>query len=265
GAVPEFERLTSLENQRIKRVVRLRRGRHRREEGVCVVEGERQVQRALACGLAFEELFVCPELYDEPRPAVEPAVACFEVASELMEKMAYRENPEGILAVVKPPQWDLESMADRQLVLVSVSPGKPGNLGAMARTAEAAGVDAVLVADPVVDPFNPNAIRASTGAVFHLPVIAVEAGRLQTWLADAGYHVVAADPEGEIDYTDADLGGRVAVVIGPEAEGLDESWRVAADEVVSVPMHSQVVDSLNASVTAGVVLYEAIRQRRRTD
>lgn len=256
-------RLTSPANPRIKRAMKLRKSRDRRKLGVFLAEGRREVTRAVAAGLEVRELFIAPELLDAPPPAV--AAKTFEVPATLLAKMTYRDDPEGLLAVVADPGWslgrDLPPAGAGGVVLVAVGTAKPGNLGAMVRTAAAAGCGAVIAAGAYVDAFNPNAIRASTGAVFALPTIAAaERDALQA-LRGRGWRVVATSPDAEQMHTEADLTGPVSIVIGPEDSGLDAGWLDAADTVVKVPMRAGVVDSLNASTAAAVLLFEAVRQR----
>jgi TrmH family RNA methyltransferase len=241
--------ITSTDNARVKEVLRWRKARERRRDGVFVAEGPREVERALAAGLVARHTYVAPELLPEWRHGGE------EVSARVLAKMSYRAEPEGVLAVFEVPQRGLP--AEATLVLVAVGIEKPGNLGAMARTADAAGADALLVADGVCDPWNPNAIRASTGAVFTLPI-------LEATLADVRalpLQKVAAVVGAPTRHTDADLTLPTALLIGAEHEGLDHTWRGAADLQVALPMQARTVDSLNASTAAAVLLYETLRQR----
>jgi TrmH family RNA methyltransferase len=239
--------ITSVDNQRVKDVMRLRKSRERRRAGLFIAEGPREVERARTAGLLIQATYFAPELieWDEGE----------EVSSRVLEKMAYRAEPEGVLAVVEIPQRALPEAAS--LVLVAVGIEKPGNLGAMARTADAAGADALVVADAEADAWNPNAIRASTGAVFTLPVI--EATREE--ILALPLRTVAAVVDAPKAYTDADLTQPTALVVGAEDEGLDAAWREASDVQVAIPMHARSVDSLNAATTAAILLFEAARQR----
>jgi TrmH family RNA methyltransferase len=239
--------ITSTDNPRVKDVLRLRRSRERRRSGLFVAEGPREVARARAAGLRVLATYFAPELlaWDEGE----------EVSERVLRKMSYRAEPEGVLAVVEAPRHELPR--DGALYLVAVGIEKPGNLGAMARSADAAGADALLVAEAEADPWNPNAIRASTGAVFTLPV--VEATLDDVRALDA--QLVAAVLGAERTHTDVDLAAPVALAVGAEDAGLDERWRAAADEMVEIPMHGRAADSLNASAAAAVLLFEAVRQR----
>jgi TrmH family RNA methyltransferase len=239
--------ITSVDNPRVKEVVRLRNGRERRRSGLFVAEGPREVERARGAGLRIVATYFAPALlaWDEGE----------EVSERVLAKMAYRTEPEGVLAVVEAPAHELPR--DGSLYLVAVGIEKPGNLGAMARTAEAAGADAFVVAEAQADVWNPNAIRASTGAVFTLPVVE---GSLDDVLG-LGVQVVATTPRAPTRYTDADLAQPVAIVVGPEDDGLDERWLAAADLEVAIPQRGTAIDSLNAATAAAILLFEAVRQR----
>jgi len=241
--------ITSVDNPRVKEVLRLRKGRERLAAGLFVAEGPREVERARAAGLTVRATYVAPALMTWDDPDAE------EVDERVLRKMSYRAEPEGVLAVVEIPTRTLPP--DATLLLVAVGIEKPGNLGAMARTADAAGADALLVGDARSDPWNPNAIRASTGSVFTLPILDVtveeaEALPQRKVAAVLGAHALHTEP----DYTHA-----TAFLIGAEDEGLPDAWRSIADVHVEIPMHARTADSLNASAAAAVLLYEALRQR----
>jgi TrmH family RNA methyltransferase len=215
-----------------------------------VAEGLREVDRALATGLVPRAIYVAPELLPEwTGPAAE------KVSARVLAKMAYRAEPEGLIGVFEAPKRELP--ADATLVVVAVQIEKPGNLGAMARTTDAAGADALLVAGPNFDPWNPNAIRASTGAVFTLPIVEVT----QADVAALPHAKVAAVLGSRTAHTEADYTRRTAFLIGAEDVGLGENWRQLADTEVSIPMKGTAADSLNASTAAAVLLFEAVRQR----
>jgi RNA methyltransferase, TrmH family len=239
--------ITSVDNARVKEVVRLRSGRERRSRGLFLAEGPREVTRARAAGLRIVETYYAPALqeWDEGEP----------VSERVLAKMAYRAEPEGVIAVVEAPQRELPPAGDLYLVAVGVE--KPGNLGAMARTAEAAGVTALVVADARADPWNPNAIRASTGAVFTLPIVEATFDEV----AGLGVALVAAVVGAQTKYTDADLTDPTAIVVGSEDRGLPAPWLDAAGAHVSIPVASENIDSLNAATAAAVILFEAVRQR----
>ena len=288
--------ITSVENARVKDVLRLRKARERRAVGLFVAEGVREVERALRAQLVARALYVAPELLPDwappappspapplpapppaspttlpplalppppgalPPPAPSPAPALHnlvpeEVSARVLAKMAYRAEPEGVLGIFEIPQRTLPPGAD--LILVAVDIEKPGNLGAMARTADAAGAGALLVAGTASDPWNPNAIRASTGAVFTLPIVDATLDEVRA----LALHKVAAVVGAAKTYTAADLTQPTALIVGAEDEGLDARWREAADMHVSIPMRGRAADSLNAATSAALLLYEAVRQR----
>jgi RNA methyltransferase, TrmH family len=239
--------ITSLDNPRVKEVLRLRKGRERRRAGLFVAEGPREVARAREAGLAIRATYFAPSLldWDEGEP----------VDERVLRKLSYRAEPEGVLAVVEIPHRTMPP--DPTLVLVAVGIEKPGNLGAMARTADAAGADAILVAEARSDPWNPNAIRASTGAVFTLPILDTNHGEI----AALPLHKVAATLGATTTHTELDYTGPTAFLIGAEDAGLPDEYKELADVQVEIPMRGAAADSLNASNAAAVLLFEAVRQR----
>jgi TrmH family RNA methyltransferase len=239
--------ITSLDNPRVKEVLRLRKGRERRRAGLFIAEGPREVARAREAGLAIAATYFAPALV---------AWGDGEAVDErVLRKMSYRAEPEGVLAVVEIPRRELPP--EPTLVLVAVGVEKPGNLGAMARTADAAGADAILVAEGRSDPWNPNAIRASTGAVFTLPILDVTRDEV----AALPLQKVAATLGAPHAHTQPDYTLPTAFLVGAEDEGLPDAYRQLADTQVEIPMRGAAADSLNASAAAAVLLFEAIRQR----
>lgn len=235
----------------------------------------RELERARAAGLRVRAVYAAPDLLGaraaaaaptadaeaapadaEPEVRVAALEGVEEVSARVLRHMSYRAEPEGVLAVVEAPERELP--ANATLVLVAVGVEKPGNLGAMARSADAAGADALLVADGVFDPWNPNAIRASTGAVFTLPILPTTRDEAQALPLRRVAAVVGAPQL----YTDVDLRSPTALLVGAEDEGLSDEWREAADLTVSIPMAGRATDSLNASVAAAILLFETVRQRR---
>lgn len=241
--------ITSLDNPRVKEVLRLRRSRERRASGLFVAEGRREVERAMDAGLVVRAAYLAPELMDDwPHPAE-------VVSARVLAKMSYRDEPEGVLAIFEAPRRPIPS--DATLVLVAAGIEKPGNLGAMARTADAAGADALLVAGVPSDPWNPNAIRSSTGAVFSLPVVDVTLDDVRA----LPLRRVAAVVGAPTSYSEVDLTAPTAIIVGAEDVGLDAEWQAAADDRVALPIRGRAADSLNAATAAAVLLYEAVRQR----
>jgi TrmH family RNA methyltransferase len=260
--------ITSPSNPRVRWLVSLRKRRTRDAERVTVVEGHDELRLAIDAGVVPRNLFVCPELVGDPSQLalVEEARA---LGSEVLllgvaafAKASYRAGPDGWLAVLPEPSRPLDDIAlsDQPLVLVCEGVEKPGNLGAMVRTAEAAGVDAVIAASPVADWGNPNVVRASKGTVFALPVAAATSPQVQTWLQSRRLRIVVATPDSDRLVTTVDLTGPTAIVVGAEHAGVSKSWLDVADGTARLPMFGQV-NSLNVATSAAIVIYEAIRQR----
>jgi TrmH family RNA methyltransferase len=241
--------ITSTDNPRVKDVIRLRKGRERRRDSLFIAEGVREVERALAAGLTARSIYV------DPKRLREWAHGGEEVSDRVLAKMAYRTEPEGVVAVFETPKRPIPENAT--LILVAVGIEKPGNLGAMARTADAAGVDALLVAEAESDPWNPNAIRASTGAVFTLPIVEATLDDV----AQLPQQKIAAALGATAKHTDPDYTQPTVFLIGAEHDGLDDRWRAIADARVEIPMQGTAADSLNASAAAAVLLFEVVRQR----
>ena len=260
--------LTSPANARVKDVVKLRQRRYRDREGRFIVEGVQELRHALLADYPVEVAFYCERLFGARGEAelvdrlAAAGVECQATNATVFEKLSYRRTPDGLLAVATTPELTLARLAvpANSLWLVAANIEKPGNLGAMLRTADAAGASGVLVADPVTDPFNPNVVRASVGTLFRVPLAVAGAAQVRSWLAERAIRVIATSPDAGMDYTSVDLSGPVAIVIGAEHLGLDRAWRTAA-ETVRIPMAGQA-DSLNAAMAATVLLFEAARQRR---
>lgn len=251
--------ITSSANPRVKALVRLQqRASERRATGRFCVETPRALARALAAGLVLRELWLGPDHGLERLPPAHHHT----VPASVLAKIAYRQHPSGFVAVFEAPARTLADLPAPAAPLYVVCSGleKPGNLGAILRSADGAGADAVLLDRDAVDLFSPQTIRASTGAVFTLPVAGAPADALVPWLRGRGVQIVAATPDADRRYTDVDLTGPTALVMGAEAEGLDGGWRGAADARVRIPM-AGVADSLNVSVAAALLVYEARRQR----
>lgn len=253
--------ITSKSNPKIKNVVKLQKSSERREQNRIIIEGRREIERAVACGFVVDTLFICNELLRES--------VCInvnvteEVSLEVFEKIAYREGSDGLLAVAIPKYSELKDFRPKKnpLIIVLETVEKPGNLGAVMRTADAAGVDAVIIADPRTDLFNPNAIRASIGTIFSVPLFACSSEECIKWLKSNDIKIYCTYLKASIDYLDADFRQGSAIVMGTEATGISDIWVEAADQNLIIPMNG-IADSLNVSVTTAIVVFEAIRQRR---
>ena len=269
-ADPRTPDLTSTANSRVKAVAKLRNRRERERTGLTIVDGAREVRRALEAGVAVDEAFVCTPLLqgEDARAALDALEArslpVRTTTETVFEKLAFGDRAEGILAVVRVPSTSLTdlSLPPDSLVVVLEAVEKPGNLGAALRSVDGAGADALIVASGRTDPFNPNVIRASAGTVFAMPVAAAPSDEVLAWLRANDVRVVATRVEASRLYSDADLRGRVALVLGAEDEGLTDTWTGPDIEAIHLPMHG-IADSLNVSVSAAIVLYEARRQRDR--
>ncbi len=261
--------ITSLQNERVKQAVRLRDRACRDETGLLLIEGYRETRRALDNGWRPAQFFFCRPLFqggNEPalidRCAAQGA-DLFECSEPVFRKLSYRDRPDGLLAVapqVRRTLADLALPAD-PLLLVMERIEKPGNLGTMLRSADAGGVHAAMVCDRCTDIFNPNAVRASIGTLFCLPVVEASTEEAIPWLRERGIRILAATPAATMDHTAADLTRGVALVVGSEQYGLTPRWMREADDRVRIPMLGQC-DSLNVAAAATILIYEAVRQRR---
>jgi TrmH family RNA methyltransferase len=260
-------------NPRIKAAQRLRERRERESTGLTLVDGGREALRAMEAGAVVEVAFVCPPLLAtrEAKRVAEKlsqsfgpfgaAIEYAEVSERAFERLAYGDRADGVILVVRVPGArlsDLQLPAD-PLVVVTEDVEKPGNVGAIIRSADAVGADAVIAVGGT-DLFNPNVIRASVGTVFSMPLAAASAAEAAAWLRGRDVRVVASIVDAERLHIEADLRGPLAIVLGSEATGLSDAWRAPGVEAVRLPM-AGVADSLNVSIAAAVLLYEAWRQR----
>lgn len=260
--------ITSNQNALVKSIVRLRERRERDSSGRFLIEGFRDLSRAVGTKVEFETLVICPSLYlgsneDQLVGAIAASGArVVEFAEAPFRKVSYRDRPEGLLGVARRFDTDLDSLEEPEqdsLYLVVEAIEKPGNLGTMLRTADAVGASAVIVCDPTTDPFNPNVVRASTGVLFTMPLAVSSSSAALQWLRDQGVRTAATTPETSLSIWEADLRPPVAIVIGAEQYGLSDLWLQHADMKVRIPMRGRA-DSLNAAMAAGVALFEARRR-----
>lgn len=261
--------IESPQNPRVKDAVRLRKNKERKSTGHTLVEGYREILRATQSGWTFHELYFCPELYmdlqagelvSSIRKTGTPIFQCSEAA---YRKMSYRDTPDGLMALsplVGKKLDDLE-LPENPLLLIAEDLEKPGNLGTILRTADATGVDAVIVCDHKTDLNNPNVIRSSIGTIFFIPVAAATTDEVLAWLDKHGIQTIAAVPGATREYTEIDLLSGSAIIVGSEDEGLSETWKMRSSANVGIPMLGRN-DSLNVSTAAAILLYEAVRQRR---
>ncbi len=260
--------ITSSQNPRVKQAVALRDRRERDETGLTRVEGYDEIRLALESGMQPTVVFFCPELFRDARGAelleqVQGTNAeIIQVNRPVFEKIAYRENPDALLAIFPVPTRQLADLVLRQppLLVVAESVEKPGNLGAILRSADAAGLDAVIVCDPTTDLYTPNVVRSSRGTLFTVPVAEATSADALNWLRERHIAIVATTPNTDMVYTAADLRGPVAIAVGTEDKGLTETWLKEADVSVRIPMQGRI-NSLNVATATTLLLYEALRQR----
>ncbi|MDR2814907.1 MAG: RNA methyltransferase [Prevotellaceae bacterium] len=257
-----MEQITSLQNPRVKSVLALmEKPRERRRSGLFVVEGAREANLAVQGGYSLQTLFVCREIWGESRPLPQ-AVQRFEMSPAVFAKLAYRDGSDGLLAVAKQKELLPENLQLPQnpFIIVLEAVEKPGNLGAILRTADAAGVNAVIVCDPQCDVFNPNVVRSSVGCLFSCQVACCTSGEALDFLQKRKIKTLAAALQSATWYHEVDMRGACAVVMGAEADGLTDFWRRSAAAQVKIPMRG-AIDSLNVSVATAVLTFEAMRQR----
>ena len=258
--------ISSVQNPRVKAVLALQqKSAERRRTGLFVVEGRRELEHCVEAGFEVESVYVCKEMMGEGKKLRLCGLEVVEEVTRVVyEKMAYRGSTEGMIAVVKERKLQLEDLRLRSepLLMVVERVEKPGNLGAILRSADATGVDAVIVCDALTDLWNPNLIRSSIGAVFTVPCVLCRSEECIRFLKERSVQILTAQLQDSDEYYDVDMKRGTAIVMGTEATGLTEEWRRAADAHIRIPMLGRL-DSLNVSVSAAVLLYEAVRQRGR--
>lgn len=265
-----IETITSAKNLKVKEALELMERRYRDKTGLMLIEGIKEIGLAVKNGIVFTRLFYCEELFrgaEERRildMVLRQGVEMIHVNTYVFRKLAYREESFGLVAVARQPTRTLSDIPLGRPPFLVVVEGveKPGNLGAILRSADAAGVDGVIVCGRSTDIYNPNVVRASIGTIFTVPVVEATVTDAIVWLKENGIKTVATTPHTELEYFDADLGGPCAIVMGSEHEGLSETWLNKADLRVRIPM-SGLADSLNLATATTILLYEVVRQRRQ--
>ena len=258
--------ITSAQNPKIKRLLQLQqKSSERRKAGLFVVEGIREVERCVEKGYEIDTIFYLNKPMAENVSEIiekNKGIKLFEVSPTIYEKIAYRGSTEGVIAEVKTKDKTLNdlNLSENPIVVVLESVEKPGNLGAILRSADAAGADALIVCDPLTDLYNPNLIRNSTGAIFSVPCVACTSEECIKFLKENNIQILTAQLQDSELYYDTDMKRGTAIVMGTEATGLTDIWRKAADAHIRIPMLG-ITDSLNVSVSAAILLYEAVRQR----
>lgn len=264
----EFLKISSFQNPSVKHAVKLRERRDREKEQLTLLEGYRELTRGQEYGMKIVECFFSPEQFlgENEYPLLESlaqnGVKVMQVTPQILTKLAYRDRPEGLIAIAKMKRHTLKDMpiVKNGLYLVAEAIEKPGNLGSMLRSADAAGVDGLIICDKCTDIYNPNVIRASTGALFSVPLAEATSEEAMAWLRKNNIKTLAATPHTDKKYTDVDLTQAVAIVVGREQTGLTDFWMNDSDLKVVIPMLGKI-DSLNVATATTILLYEAARQR----
>lgn len=258
-----MEKITSKSNERIKKVVALRNHRKRKESGLSIAEGMREVEKLIESKHVLKELYCCEDTINENHSLIsESNVPAFSLTNDVFEKISYGDRNEGVLAVFEPSMLTLKDIScpENGLFVVVEEVEKPGNLGAILRTCDGAGVDGIFVCDVKTDIFNPNVIRASLGTVFSAHIVAESNEAVYEYLNSNQVTIFATTPQTNNLYTKSDLTKSTAIVVGSEEKGLSAFWLDHADEQVKIPMNG-INDSLNVSTSVAILLYEALRQR----
>lgn len=267
--VGQDPKITSLQNLKIKFLIKLRQKRVRDEHQQFLIEGYRELLRAYEGRAKIETLYICPSLFLGENEGVlidsfqQQGAEVLECSPEVFEKISYRDRPDGLLALAKQTPLSLDQLQFKNKApyfILAVQIEKPGNLGTILRSADAVGADAVFVVDHVTDIYNPNVVRASVGTLFTQPVIQVDSDEIYSWLKANEIQIVASSPDAKRVYTEADFSKPTALLVGSEQYGLEDHWFEKADFSVSIPMKG-AADSLNAATSTTVLLYEILRQR----
>lgn len=265
-----MDKISSMQNPKLKQLLLLQqKASERRKKRLFVVEGQRETGHCMEAGFEIDSAFVCPEVQQVTEVSLSPILASlaerhrlFEVSREIYEKIAYRGSTEGIVAEVRMRDLSLQALklSQHPLIVVLESVEKPGNLGAILRSADAAGADAVVVCDPQTDLYNPNLIRSSVGGFFSVPCVACSSEECIRFLQAHDIQILTAQLQDSHLYYHTDMQRGTAIVMGTESTGLTDTWRQAADAHIRIPMLGRI-DSLNVSVSTAILLYEAVRQR----
>lgn len=261
-----MQQITSLQNPLVKYLFTLtQKSKQRKEQQQFLIEGKREISLALEAGYLIEQLFICPDILSETE--VEKFFSgykCTAISTQVYEKLSYRSSTEGILALAQCKNHALSGVEFQKahpLVLVAEAPEKPGNIGALLRTADAAGVDAVYIANPKTDLYNPNIIRSSVGTVFTVPIFMGSSEEIRSHLQQQGFAIYCAALTASQPYDEVSYKGRTAIVVGTEDTGLSPTWLKASTQNIIIPMQGKI-DSMNVSVSAAILIFEAVRQRK---
>ncbi|MDA3838311.1 MAG: RNA methyltransferase [Candidatus Delongbacteria bacterium] len=261
-------KISSAKNEKIKDLIKFRNKNGKLSENQILIEGSRELERALAANIKFIEIYFCTDLiHSDQKELLADATSnskhLYQVDKHIFEKIAFKNNPFGIIVIAEfiPAKLEDISITDNSFILVAESIEKPGNLGALMRTADGAGIDTIILANKITDYRNPNVIRASTGTIFSKKIIEATSADVIEFLKNNNIEIIVADPYADKMYYDVDYSKKVAVVVGSEAFGLSDEFKDQADTLVKIPMKG-FADSLNVNQAATIVLYEAVRQRK---
>jgi TrmH family RNA methyltransferase len=260
-----IERISSVQNPKIKNIVKLQqKSSERKKQNLIVIEGLREIDLASRSGIELQTLFICKDIipYEYVLNVLKGEIPLIEITKEVFEKIAYRGSTEGVIALAQPIDNTLNDLVlqENPLIIVLESVEKPGNLGAILRTADAAKVDAVIICDPLTDIYNPNVIRSSVGCVFTNQIVACSSEESIEWLKNKGIKSFATVLTAKRYYHETDFKPASAIVMGTEADGLTDTWLKGADEQIIIPMGGEI-DSLNVSTSTAILVFEAMRQR----
>lgn len=257
--------ISSLQNPLVKQTIQLiEKSRERRKTGQFVIEGSREIQLALKGGYHITTIMICPDIFSESTSEFNlPDTERIEISPEIYQKLAYRKTTEGILAISESKELSLDALQLKNknpLILVAEAPEKPGNIGALLRTADAANLDAVIIANPRTDLYNPNIIRSSVGCLFTREIATGTTQEIIEYLKERNIAIYAAALQASVPYHNCNFTAPTALVVGTEADGLSEQWLNSSDQNIVIPMQGEI-DSMNVSVAAGILIFEAKRQR----
>ncbi|PIX67941.1 rRNA methyltransferase [Candidatus Shapirobacteria bacterium CG_4_10_14_3_um_filter_35_13] len=257
--------INSLENPKIKKIIKLRKAKERNKQNFIIIEGHRELLLALKAGIKVKTIFYCASFNANKEKSLPTEIKnnlILDTSPAVFKKISYRENPDGFLVLAEPKEIKLPQikLSPNPLLIILESVEKPGNLGAILRTADAAGIDGIIINNPKTDIYNPNVIRASQGTVFTSQIALASIKETKAWLKDNNIISLAATPRAQNAYTVADLSRPLAIVMGAEDKGLSQEWLLPAQDKIRIPMKGKI-DSLNVSASAAIIIFESLRQR----
>jgi TrmH family RNA methyltransferase len=262
-----MKEITSIQNPYVKNLVKLQeKARERKKQGLFIIEGKREITLAISSGYEFVSVLFCPKIISENEiiHLFTESINRIQISKEVFQKLAYRFSTEGIIAITKVKDFSLNTIelnGKNPLILVAEGIEKPGNIGALLRTADAANIDAVFIANPKSDLYNTNIIRSSVGCIFTNQIAIGTSEEIITFLQKNNITIYAATLQNSNEYHEQDFTNNAAIVVGTEATGLSDIWKAATSQHINIPMQGKI-DSMNVSVSAAIIIYEAVRQRK---